>query len=105
MWHGIWASRRANEARFRAFVARYFEFRPEDCVVICVSHHAEIHAIYDQIIRQDISATGKSLYKYSWQEAERLMAKLEAACRKWEKDETPGIDSRKYGVVRKRRRR
>lgn len=68
-----------------------------------MSHHAEIHAIYDSIILQDISALGKPLYKYSWREAEALMDKLEAACRKWELDDTPGINSRQYGSYRARR--
>lgn len=70
--------------------------------MICVSHHAEIHAIYDKLIKQDMVATGKALSKYSWDEAKRLMNKLEAACMKWLQDETPGISSNLYGSFKAR---
>lgn len=103
MWLGIWASRRRGEPRWEKFKARYYEYHPDDCVTICVSHHAEIHAIYDRIIQEDTARLGKSLGKYSWIEAERLMDLLEQACRQWEGMRTPGLDSRLYGSYRKRK--
>lgn len=74
-------------------------------MTVCVSHHAEIHAIYDKIIQEDTLRLDKSLWKYSWIEAERLMDLLEEACRQWEAMATPGINSRLYGSYRKRRKK
>ena len=100
MWLGIWASTRRGEKRWIRFVRRYWQFHPDDCVIICVSHHAEIHAIYDRIIQQDMAERGKRLSKYGWPEAMQLMNRLETACREWEKVRTPGISSSRYQVVR-----
>lgn len=105
MWLGIWASRRRGEPRWEKFKTRYYEYREEDCVLICVSHHAEIHAIYDRIIQEDLTKVGKPLWKYSWIEAEKLMDKLEMACRQWERMRTPGINSSLYGSYRARQQR
>jgi transposase-like protein len=105
MWRGIWAARRRGEPAWEAFLKRYHEYRAEDIVLICVSHHAEIHAIYDQIIRQHIQLVGKSLAKFSWTEARALMAELEKTCMKWLREETPGISSKKYGSFKERSKR
>lgn len=104
MWLGIWAGRRKGEPEWIEFVARYYEFNPEDICELCVSHHAEIHVIYDALIKQDIKMRGKTLMRYTWDEAYELMDKLEKACLKWIKQETPGINSSLYGSYRKRER-
>lgn len=91
MWFGIWEERRRGERVFADFIQRYREYRPEDVVLICETHHSEIHLIYDRIIEADKRRTRKGLSKYSWPEAKRLMSKLAAACDKWLKETTPGI--------------
>jgi hypothetical protein len=105
MWLGIWASRRRGEPEWHDFVTRYHEFHEDDICHVCVSHHAEIHVIYDQIIKQDIALRAKPLSKYMWSDAKELMDKLEKACLKWMKAETPGISSELYGSYRDRERR
>lgn len=93
MWLGVWASERGGDPEFRELVERYNAFLPEDVVIICNSHHAEIHIIYDRIIREHKHYTGKPLYKYSWTEANELMDLLEGACDTWLGEETPGASS------------
>lgn len=101
MWLGIWAGRRKSEQKWLQFIDSYYQFRPSDCVILCPNHHAEIHKIYDSMIMADKLRTRRPLSKYSWQQAEALMDKLEAACDEWLKHVTPGINSEQYG--RKRR--
>lgn len=78
--------------RFKEFCDRYHSFHPDDLVDLCEWHHAEIHAIYDEIIDRDIQHRRKTLGSYSWKQAESLMKKLEKACLDWEKKKTPGIN-------------
>lgn len=103
MWLGIWSGRRRHEAAFQSMVKRYHEFRIEDCEILCPNHHAEIHKIYDGIISADRKKTGRPLSKYSWVQANLLMDKLEAACLRWLKTQSPGIDSKYYGDTGKRK--
>src|SRR5215204_1003733 len=95
IWLSAWAHRR-GEPKYREMVARYWEFRSEDIVVICLNHHAEIHMTYDTIIAEDMAKTGLPLYLYSWRQAKILMDKLDTACALWLLAETPGVDSRIY---------
>lgn len=100
MWLGIWASRRRGETKFADFVIRYHLFLPADVVLICDSHHAEIHSIYDKIINEDRARTGASFSRYSWRQAEMLMAKLIVACDDWLEKESPGLDSNRFSETR-----
>jgi NurA-like 5'-3' nuclease len=100
MWLYIWASRRRGELRWEKFVERYYKFLPEDVVLICDSHHAEIHSIYDTIINEDRASTRISFSKYSWTQAERLMEKLTQVCNEWLTKVTPGIDSETFRDTR-----
>jgi hypothetical protein len=102
LWLAPWA-RRQSEVQWRAFVRRYKEFRPEDVVLICEHHHAEIHSIYDQIIADDCAKTGLPLYLYSWKQGRVLMRRLEEACKEWLQHPTSGIDSKIYGATRRLR--
>lgn len=104
LWFGPWAHR-SREPQWKAFVARYYEFRQEDVCLICDNHHAEIHSIYDRIIAEDMAATGLPLYLYSWKQGKILMSKLEAACAQWLHQVTPGIDSKLYGQTKRLLRR
>lgn len=101
MFLGVWSGVRRKERRWQEFVARYYQFLPQDVVRICDSHHAEIHAIYDQIIAEDLARTGQRLEQYTWAQAERLMNKLKAACKEWLKKKTPGISSTRYARIKK----
>jgi hypothetical protein len=93
MWLGIWSGRRKGEDRWERFVARYKAFLPEDWVRVCIRHHAEIHVIYDGIIEADKTKVGRPLSDYTWTQAEALMDKLEAACLRWLKMQSPGVDA------------
>lgn len=104
MWIGIWLLRRKGEEKFVHFCYTYHLFRREDWVRICDMHHAEIHLIYDGIIKKDKLKTGRPLSKYSWAQAEKLMEKLEAACVKWLKKDTPGVDPTFLNNLRDKRR-
>ena len=101
MWLGIWASRRRGEKRWEEFIARYYKFLPEDVVLICDSHHAEIHSLYDKLITKDRAHTQIAFSKYSWVQAVCLMNKLEQLCNEWLKRESPGISSSSYSETRK----
>jgi len=96
MWFGIWSGRRRGEKKWDTFRERYHKFLPQDCVILCPNHHAEIHAIYDQIIQEDKNETGRNLASYSWRQAEVLMSKLSEECYLWLKTETPGISTTLY---------
>ena len=104
MWLGVWR-RRDGQTEWEEFKKRYWEFREEDCQDLCAMHHAEVHKLYDEIIAQDVAAVGRPLSKYSWEQANRLMDKLEAAFVEWFAKETPGIDDKKYGKYKNLRRR
>lgn len=104
MWLGIWSSRRSGEKKFQDFIRRYYEFRKEDIEYLCDRHHAEIHAIYDEIIIEDRKKLGKPLSKYTWAQAELLMDKLEAAFREWLNRRTPGLGSRTLQARRRVRK-
>jgi len=104
LWFNAWAHRQ-HEPKWQEFVKRYHEFRPEDTVVICLRHHAEIHSMYDRIIQEDRKLLGLPLYRYSWKQGTRLMDKLEAVCEEWLKQKTKGIDSAQYDRTKKLRRR
>lgn len=104
LWLGAWAHR-GLEPKWRAFVKRYYEFRPEDTVRVCLPHHAEIHSIYDEIIADDMAKTGLPLYLYSWKQGRILMQRLTNACEAWLFQETPGIDSVVYEQTKRVRRK
>lgn len=92
MFLSAFVRRRMRETVYREFVTRYYEFRKEDTAEICLHHHAEIHLVYDKIIRRDLRSTHKALRNYSWNQANHLMDKLEAAFEEWILKETPGED-------------
>lgn len=92
MFVSSFVRRRMRETVYRAFVKRYYEFRKEDVSYICLHHHAEIHLMYDKIIRKDLRSTHKALRNYSWNQANHLMDKLEAAFNDWIEKVTPGED-------------
>lgn len=92
MWFGIWRLTRADDPRFQSLKHRYNKFRPEDTVLICDWHHAEIHLQYDMLIRARAKSLGKSLSHFTWEEAEDLMADLRKVCQKWMRQRTPGTD-------------
>lgn len=100
---GAWAHR-GQEPKWKAFVKRYYEYREEDIVRICLPHHAEIHSIYDAIIADDMARTGLPLYLYSWKQGKILMRRLTDACAEWLTQETPGIDHKIYEATKKTRR-
>jgi hypothetical protein len=102
MWIGVWMLRRAGEEKFINFCYRYHCFDTKDWVRICANHHAEIHLVYDQIIRADRKKVGRPLSKYSWTQAEKLMEKLEAVCLDWLKKDTPGVTSERLLELRQR---
>ncbi len=104
IWLGIWAGRRNGEKKFSLFVTRYHEFNPKDWTRLCASHHAEIHLIYDGIIRRDQWFTRRSLSQYSWVQAEKLMMKLEAVCVDWLKKKTPGSSTEALTKLRSKRK-
>lgn len=103
MWIGVWRVRRAGEEKFLKFCYNYHAFLRKDWDRICDRHHAEIHLIYDMIIQQDVARVGRPLAHYSWAQAEKLMAKLEATCVEWLKKDTPGLDPEKLNDIRDRR--
>lgn len=104
MWLGVWAGRRKGEKKYNDFINRYYEFHPLDCADLCDSHHAEIHKAYDEIIAQDIAELGVPMSKFSWDQAHRLMDKLEKHFWEWVATKTPGISSKNYGRTVKKRR-
>lgn len=81
---------RVKQSRYIAFVERYFEYRDEDTVRVCSSHHREAHEKYDIIIQRWIKRLRKPLRAFTWNEAEGLMDELEEYCRKWLNRSTPG---------------
>ncbi len=103
MWIGVWVARRAGEEKFYEFTQRYHAFDKRDWTVVCANHHAEIHLIYDEIIKKDKLKTGRPLSKYSWTQAEKLMDKLEATCLLWLKKDTPGLSPEELNKLRARR--
>jgi hypothetical protein len=83
MWvrHFKWRSR---TKKYKAFLARYQEFRVEDCVELCGDCHKEIHRIYYQKIYTTFRRGGLvRMCKWSWGDANRLMARLRKACDRW----------------------
>lgn len=90
--HAFGRDKRNKSEKFIELRDRYSLFREEDTIQICGWHHAEIHLIYDDIIRQDTYKRLRSLDRYSWKQANSLMDKLRQACLEWEKEKTPGVD-------------
>lgn len=90
-----------RETKYRSFVDRYYEFREEDIVDVCESHHAEIHEIYDKIIQRDLRRTGVPLRNYTWTMAENLMERLITRCNQWLDEETPGS---RHGINGRKRK-
>lgn len=103
LWLTSWAHRH-KEPKFQEFVRRYYEFREEDIVRICMPHHAEIHSIYERIVEEDRLRTGRPLYMYSWAQMRRLSIALRDACARWLLEETPGIDPAVYEKTKRLRR-
>lgn len=103
MWIGVWLARRVGEEKFITFCWDYHAFLAKDWVRLCDMHHAEIHLIYDGIIRRDKLKTGRPLSKYSWAQAEKLMDKLESTCVKWLRKDTPGLDPKYLTNLRVKR--
>lgn len=104
MWLGVWAGRRKAEPRYVEFIERYRSFDRSDWERLCDNHHAEIHLLYDEIIKIDKKTTKRPLSKYSWKQAERLMSKLEDAFYTWVKIESPGFSSEELAKQRQRER-
>lgn len=102
VWIGVWFSRRKGEEKFEEFKQRYYAFLPEDWTRLCENHHAEIHLVYDLVIRQDRKKIGRTLSRYSWTQAEKLMDRFEAVCVEWLKKDTPGVSSKRLEELRKR---
>lgn len=103
LWLAPFAHRR-GEPKWEQFVARYYRFEEEDIVRLCANHHAEIHSLYDAIIKEDLEQTGLRLYLYSWKQAQILMQKLANTCAVWLLVETSGIDPDSYERTKKLRR-
>lgn len=90
--HAFSRHKRNKSEKYKELQERYSLFRDEDTIQICSWHHAEIHLIYDKIIRADASQRLRSLDRYSWKQAHSLMNKLRQACVEWEEEKTPGAD-------------
>lgn len=84
--------KKTKDERYHKLVRTYEKFRDEDCVVLCPSHHCEIHLLYDKIILEDQIQRRKRLRDYTWPQAYSLMNKLRQACLDWEEEKTPGVD-------------
>ncbi len=81
---------RARQERYDRFVARYHEFHPDDVVLICDSHHEEIHQLYLPIIDTHRKRVRKPMATWTWRQAEILMDALRRECTDWLSKETPG---------------
>lgn len=91
MWVRHFARRRRTQ-RYKDFRERYRAFLEEDIVRLCHDHHEEVHAEYGKIIRDHMKAKNyEPLRRWTWAEAEKLGDALEAFCKWWLKQETPGI--------------
>lgn len=84
---GMWIRhfrRRARYQRYRDFCDRYYEFRPEDCAWLCRECHRTIHRIYFTIIARRVRALDHlECKKWSWEQAEDLMAECRRAFADW----------------------
>ena len=74
---------KAGQPRYERFVKRYFEYRPEDIVPLCSSHHRAIHEIYEEIITAHCKSYHRPPRLWTWGMAEVLMGDLIARCNKW----------------------
>lgn len=83
---------KATSAYYKAFVARYEEFHPDDIVSLCPDHHAEVHWDYRTLISEAIFQAGRSLHSFTWPQAEALMSDLATYCDEWLQTETFGMD-------------
>lgn len=89
--------KRKKTKRYKEFVARYELFHPDDISLLCGDHHEEIHLRYMNIVYRDIKSNGyTALEDYTWEQAEKLMKKLEKEFKEWIAVPTPGIKERKF---------
>jgi hypothetical protein len=91
MWLLFW-QHRIDQPRFVDFARRYYEYRDEDVVRVCSSHHREIHEIYRVIGDEHQRRRGKPFQDYTWTEAEDLMQKFRKRCKRWLKTQSPGAE-------------
>lgn len=102
----MWVSRFSGLDWFEDMVERYHEYNPDDIVYICAAHHAEVHKLYDKIIRRDmVQRRIASLYSYSRSMGEQLMDEMHKACMEWLQKETPGLDPETFSRDRRTRRK
>jgi hypothetical protein len=73
---------KAHTKIYQRFALRYYEFRPEDCVDLCRTHHREIHRLYWRTIGLVALRLG-ACKKWSWQMAHDLMDQLRRECDAW----------------------
>lgn len=84
---GMWLRHFRHKKRtklWQAFRARYYEYRLEDCVLICIHHHREIHELYLPWIIAAARSQGPCRGR-GWTEAEELMRDLRVLCDRWAK--------------------
>lgn len=81
---------RQGGRRWLALSRRYYDFRPQDIVVLCEWHHREIHELYKVIVSKHVRKIGRRIQQWSWTEADILMKELDAVCKRWLKLITPG---------------
>lgn len=107
LWDGIGSPRFDNEDRHgdrgrRAFLRlkeRYHQFRPQDVVLICERHHAEVHDIYRSVIRLAQFKFGVPRELFTVKQAMYAMRECKKACKEWLSKQTPG-----YNIPRARAR-
>lgn len=92
VFRGAFSHTKSKSKKYKAFVKRYYQFHPDDVVILCPWHHCEIHKKYDKVIKKHIHKRMKRLRDFSWGEAQDLMFELEELCKEWEKEKTPGLN-------------
>ena len=75
---------------FRLLKERYYQFRPQDVVVLCEWHHVEIHLIYRIIVLDAQVRFGKTKSKFSFEEALWVMRECKKACLDWLRTSSQG---------------
>ena len=83
---------RHRSQKYKDFKARYESFHPDDIIVLCDWHHAEVHELYLKTIKFQCEKLALPLYAWTWKQAEILMKDLRNICAKWVVQESPGVD-------------
>lgn len=76
---------------------RYYQFRPQDTVRLCIFHHAEIHMIYEGIYRSAEAKFKLPWKAFGWREAIYVMRECKIHCKKWMQHPSPGVNPRRAG--------